>query len=510
MRSIITLSTLLLLAALPADAGDAAVPKAVEAFRNLQVSEHLPARGDSGGASWSTGAYVYDPAGNVSAIGSQYFLYDTRGRLVGANVTAAAGSLRQNYSYDAYGNMTSTDMAGVVTPIATESSSNHLNGAGVQYDAAGNMIQGWSNGDSINYKYDSLNMLQQVTDTRGNNLAYLYTADDERIWSYDLGVNVSHWAIRDLGGKVLRDYVQDGVAWGVAKDYFYRDGLLLAAAAPSGVTEHFSLDHLGTPRLITDQNHNKIGFHIYFPFGNEWSGVGQQETPPETMRFTGHERDKDLTGNGDSLDYMHARYYSATIGGRFLSVDPVIATDATRNPQLWNRYAYARNNPMLYTDPDGKLGAPWHFVITLFAARAQGLSWRQSFQLSWQNVKVDFKPGSQSTNASDTNIHAMRGKVNGRDQTVDEARQGTAETVKTNIEKGTTEGTATALHTVQDQAAPLHDAHVWHGFHANAETVRHIFADLFPSLTTIRNAYSASREVLSAAQPKGPSEEERP
>jgi RHS repeat-associated protein len=272
-------------------------------------------------------------------------------RLVAANVTAASGSLRQDYDYDEYGNMISTEMPGFVTPIPTHSPTNRLNGSGVQYDSAGNLTQSWSNGRTITYKYDSVNMLQQLSDTGGSNIAYVYTADDQRIWSFDLAANVSHWVVRDLEGKVLRDFVQTGDTWSVGKDYYYREGMLLAASAPSGLIEHFSIDHLGTPRLITDQNHNKIGFHVYFPYGIEWFAVGQHESPAETMRFTGHERDKDLTGNGDFLDYMHARYYSA-LQGRFLSIDPMLGDPGT--PQSWNRYTYARNNPILYSDPTGE------------------------------------------------------------------------------------------------------------------------------------------------------------
>lgn len=49
---------------------------------------------------------------------------------------------------------------------------------------------------------------------------------------------------------------------------------------------------------------------------------------------------------------MHARYYSPGLG-RFLSVDP--GNDSSRkHPQSWNRYAYARNNPLKYVDRDGK------------------------------------------------------------------------------------------------------------------------------------------------------------
>jgi len=36
-----------------------------------------------------------------------------------------------------------------------------------------------------------------------------------------------------------------------------------------------------------------------------------------------------------------------------MAVDPGDDTDA-ENPQSWNRYAYVRNNPLLYADPSGK------------------------------------------------------------------------------------------------------------------------------------------------------------
>jgi uncharacterized protein RhaS with RHS repeats len=51
---------------------------------------------------------------------------------------------------------------------------------------------------------------------------------------------------------------------------------------------------------------------------------------------------------------MHARYYNPQ-WGRFLSVDPVLdVKGAIRKPQAWNRYSYVMNNPVRYTDPDGR------------------------------------------------------------------------------------------------------------------------------------------------------------
>jgi RHS repeat-associated protein len=53
------------------------------------------------------------------------------------------------------------------------------------------------------------------------------------------------------------------------------------------------------------------------------------------------------------LDYFEARYYSNT-QGRFTSVDPENDGANARDPQSWNGYAYARNSPLVYSDPDGR------------------------------------------------------------------------------------------------------------------------------------------------------------
>lgn len=48
---------------------------------------------------------------------------------------------------------------------------------------------------------------------------------------------------------------------------------------------------------------------------------------------------------------MQARYYDPGIG-RFLSIDPVGFTSA--RPDMFNRYAYAANDPVNKADPDGR------------------------------------------------------------------------------------------------------------------------------------------------------------
>ena len=81
--------------------------------------------------------------------------------------------------------------------------------------------------------------------------------------------------------------------------------------------------------------------------------------------FNGKERDAE-TG----LDYFQTRYMSST-QGRFTSPDSYnimqemrkgkdeseqrkILNDYLSNPQEWNKYTYALNNPLKMVDPDGR------------------------------------------------------------------------------------------------------------------------------------------------------------
>ena len=65
-------------------------------------------------------------------------------------------------------------------------------------------------------------------------------------------------------------------------------------------------------------------------------------------RFTGKERDAE-----SGLDDFGARYYASTMG-RFMSPDPLsIEMYRLPDPQQLNLYMYARNNPLVITDPTG-------------------------------------------------------------------------------------------------------------------------------------------------------------
>jgi len=301
----------------------------------------------------STGTYEYDGSGNIKRIGNDVFVYDELNRLKTATLPSAGG-VGETYIYDGFGNMQSV----TATPaegrpdVTTNKATNHLSEAG--YDGAGN-VSSWP---GHTYKYDAANMLVEMVETGGEHVAYVYTADDERIAVLEIvtgGYNGT-WRIRGLDNKVLREFAESNGSWTWTRDYLYRGGQLLTsfAGAPGGAERRYDyhLDHLGTPRLITDASGRKVSAHNYYPFGGE---ITWNEGINETFTFTGHERDSSLTTTSQNHDYwyyMHARYDSPNLS-RFLSVDPAGRHKATARPQAWNRYVYASNNPLVRIDPDG-------------------------------------------------------------------------------------------------------------------------------------------------------------
>jgi RHS repeat-associated protein len=54
----------------------------------------------------------------------------------------------------------------------------------------------------------------------------------------------------------------------------------------------------------------------------------------------------------NARSYFGARYYRAGLG-RFTTVDPGHVNGDVGDPQSWNAYAYARNNPLRFIDPEG-------------------------------------------------------------------------------------------------------------------------------------------------------------
>lgn len=120
----------------------------------------------------------------------------------------------------------------------------------------------------------------------------------------------------------------------------------------STVTNYYvHTDHLGSILAITKSDMAYETRQNYDPWGRKrnvdtWTYTGVQTVPAWLYRgFTGHEEYAQF-----NLINMNARLYDPHTG-RMLSPD--IAVTMPHSTQGYNRYSYANNNPLKYTDPDG-------------------------------------------------------------------------------------------------------------------------------------------------------------
>jgi RHS repeat-associated protein len=134
--------------------------------------------------------------------------------------------------------------------------------------------------------------------------------------------------------------------------YIYLGGKQIAETVIGGATQYVHTDALGSPVAHTNAVGAELNRTKFEPYGLTAAGtkpgaaMAGFATTGSAIGFSGHVNDPET-----DLVYMQQRYYDP-VAGRFLSVDPV-ATDANAG-RSFNRYTYAKNNPYIYVDPDGR------------------------------------------------------------------------------------------------------------------------------------------------------------
>ena len=263
---------------------------------------------------------------------SQSFNYDKLNRLTSAS---DSGGWSRTFNYDQTGNMWVTNPVGGPwsgsTPTANAFTNNRINGT--SYDLSGNQLV--VNGDTL--AYDAENRQSAATDnTTHVTQKYLYDGAGQRVE-------------KTITGGVTTVYVYDIFA--LAAEYS------TGSNAMTCTTCYPAWDHLGSTRMLMDQNANVIARHDYLPFGEEIlaNTVGRDSywgplDDTVAQKFTGQTRDQET-----AIDFFNARYFGPALG-RFTSPDPANAGADIMNPQSWNAYAYVLGNPLNTTDPSGMCG----------------------------------------------------------------------------------------------------------------------------------------------------------
>jgi len=256
------------------------------------------------------------------------YTYDDLYRLTNANYST--GELFA-YTYDPAGNRkTQTTLAG--TNVYTYDAANRLtqvDGVTYGWDNNGNLL---SDGQRT-FTYDSADRLTAVTQGAATT-QFTYNGDGDRLAQIVAGVTTKY-ALDPAGLTQVLIETTSG------QSTHYLPGL---AQYGGNAWNYYLPDRLGSVRQLTDPSGAVMLARSYDPFGNvlEQTGAGQS-----VFGYTGEQTDP--TG----LVFLRARYYSPGVG-RFLTADSVVP-DPLRSVG-WNRYAYANNNAIRYTDPSGHCG----------------------------------------------------------------------------------------------------------------------------------------------------------
>ncbi|MCW3819712.1 CHAP domain-containing protein [Micromonospora sp. DR5-3] len=253
------------------------------------------------------------------------FRYDKIGNRLSEVQHAAGGDTSRTYQYPAAGAARPHGLMSVVTGGPGGSRTDTFS-----YDADGNTTSRMVDGVAQQLTWDVEGEL--ATSVRdGKTTAYLYDADGNRLIERGpdgTTLYLDSTELRLKGSTVT------------AQRYYTVNGTVVAVRTAAGLTWTVS-DHQGTGEIAVDGNTLAVTRRYQTPFG---ASRGPAATWPSRQGFVGGTVD-----GGSGLVHLGAREYDPA-AGRFISVDPVI--DVT-DPQQMNAYAYAENNPITFSDPDG-------------------------------------------------------------------------------------------------------------------------------------------------------------
>jgi RHS repeat-associated protein len=299
---------------------------------------------------------------NTGFTAVQTYTYDSLNRIHDAteNLTPTGGTSaqtwKQTFTYDRFGNRNFDEVnttAGasfpkscgtspnltmcaadkkIYNPDINTAMDNRLNTSdGYTFDNSGNTTK---DAQSRKFTYDAENKQIKVEtlDSNGNVTGtigeYSYDGDGKRVKKYVPSTGETTIFVYDASGKLVEEYST------------------IVAAQQDAKVSYLTNDHLGSPRINTDEHGAVTARHDYQPFGEE---ITRANYGADSVRkqFTSYERDKET-----ELDYAKARMFESGFG-RFTSPDPLLTSGKIENPQTWNRYIYVLNNPLVFIDPLG-------------------------------------------------------------------------------------------------------------------------------------------------------------
>ena len=297
--------------------------------------------------SFSVSGIEYDFNGNITQL--------SRSGLVDFKTVQEYGPIDELvYSYD--GNHLKSVDDNIPIPSFSENDFNDngtYNSEEYFYDANGNMVQDDNKGiENIVYNY--LNLPQEITLSGNRKIEYIYDASGNKLTQV-IKVNGQVVGKTDyINGYIYKDDELECVMFGEGRAVKQTDGTFS--------NEYFLTDHLGNVRVVfsdTDEDGEAdiVREHHYYPYGMKMGGFNFISGAENNYLYQG----KELQSAHNLLWYdFGARYFDHQLG-RWHSIDPAL--------QFASPYVGMGNNPVIFTDPDGKsVGDSPRFLKWLISA----------------------------------------------------------------------------------------------------------------------------------------------
>jgi RHS repeat-associated protein len=329
--------------------------------------------------------YDYDPVGNIIAITdasgtattkTAMYTYDSLDRLTLAEVygTPEGEDYVESFAYNAIGNLTTKGDSGTYlyqgntgTNYANPHAATKVGVTTFTYDTNGNLTNDGTNTYTWNYRNE-----QASATTPAGATSYVYNHDGARMkYVSPTATIITPSSTYEKEGAILRRHIYLGD--------------MLVGTVETGVatpdTRYAHTDHLGSVEKMTDATGAILETNDYFPYGE--MRVHDGDTGGDRA-YLGKYHD-DATG----LEYLEARYYSSA-RGQFVSQDPAFwslahADKQLVDPQSWNSYAYARNNPLVMKDPEGEFAIEAMLLMTFAGDIIRSVLEKQQKAESTQN-----------------------------------------------------------------------------------------------------------------------------
>lgn len=268
---------------------------------------------------------ITDPFNSADAQNCSY-VYDDLNRV---QSVSCGTTWAQTFSYDAFGNIQKSGNSSFGANYNSKTNQMSMIGSSTPtYDANGDVTNDFAhtyafdaNGnpvtvDTVAVTYDAMARMVEQNRT-GSYTEIVYSPSGAKL-ALMTGASTLQKGYVPLTSGTMAVYNSGGLA-------FYRHS-----------------DWLGSSRFASTTSRTMYFDGAYAPFGEPYATTGTTD-----LSYTGMQQDT----SSNLYDFPARRYET---NGRWPSPDPAGTGSANpMNPQSWNRYAYAFNNPLGFTDPTG-------------------------------------------------------------------------------------------------------------------------------------------------------------